>query len=62
MIKSVQRDSHYLTEQACVALFSMWLEGKEGLRQPRTWGTIIKVLKESDLGELSEELDSVLSE
>ena len=63
MIGSIRRDSNFLTEEACATVFIMWLDMEmEGLRQPRTWDTVVKVLKESGLGELSEELNSVLSE
>ena len=61
-IDSVRRDSHYQTERACSSVFEIWLNGKEGLRTPREWSTVVKVLKEADLGELSKELDSVLSD
>ena len=61
MIGSIRRDSHS-TDQACTTVFGMWLESLEGLREPRTWDTVVKVLKDASLGALAAELDSVLSE
>ena len=42
-------------------VFNVWLGGKEGLREPKTWVTVVSVLKEADLGTLAGELNSVLS-
>ena len=60
-IGAVRRDTHYQVEQACTSVFNIWLEGKDGLREPKTWTTVADVLKEADLGTLSDELKSVLS-
>ena len=42
-------------------VFSMWLDA-EGLREPKTWATVVDVLKEAELGDLSDELNSSLSD
>ena len=59
-IESVDRDNRKV-EDACRSVFSTWLEGKEGLREPITWATVVAVLKEVGLGVLSDDLNSVLS-
>ena len=61
-ISQIWTDSQSNTGQACCSVFGQWLEGKDGLRTPRTWRTVIKVLKESDLGQLADELKEVLQE
>lgn len=61
-ISRIWTDSQSNTERACRSVFSIWLDGKDGLRTPRTWGTVINVLKESDLSQLAEELKEVLQE
>ena len=45
---------------ACRSVFTEWLSGKEGLRTPRTWSTVIKVLQEAHLGQLADELKEIL--
>jgi hypothetical protein len=60
-IKAIQRDVHFQTEEACRTVFNLWLEGTKGLRERRTWATVVDVLKEADLITLSEELNSILS-
>ena len=59
-IESIKRSTHHQTEPACEAVFSRWLEGKNGTRGPRTWSTIVEILSEADLGTLAEELNSAL--
>ena len=58
---AIGRDAHYKVADACRTVFNVWLGGKEGLREPKTWATIVDVLKEADLGTLSGELNSILS-
>ena len=61
-IGAIRRDTHYQVEDACKTVFNVWLGGKEGLREPKTWATVVRVLKEADLGVLSGELNSVLTD
>ena len=61
-IGAIRRDTHYQVEQACTTVLNIWLEGKDGLREPKTGATVINVLVEADLGTLSNELNSVLSD
>ena len=60
MIGAIRRDTHFQAEDACRTVFMIWLGGKEGLREPKTWATVVSVLKEADLGKLSGELNSIL--
>ena len=46
--------------RACQSVFTQWLDGTQGLRTPRTWNTIIEVLKEADLCTLAENLRAIL--
>ena len=57
----VERNAPMRAEEACRKVFSMWLGGSEGLREPKTWATVVDVLKEADLGVLSDDLNSILS-
>ena len=59
-IAAIRRDTHFQVEDACRTVFNMWLGGKEGWREPITWATVVDVLKEVDLGVLSDELKSIL--
>ena len=62
MIEQVKRDNFSNTQQACRSVFSEWLSGVDGLRVPRTWKTVVKILKEADLGQLAEDLETALTE
>ena len=62
MIGAIRRDTHYQVEQACTTVFNVWLGGKEGLREPKTWATVVAVLKEANLTQLASELNSILSD
>ena len=57
MISQIWSKSGSDQYSACQNTFSGWLAGKEGLRTPRTWDT---VLKEADLGQLADDLNEVL--
>ena len=57
----ISQNSHEDTNQACSTMFSKWLEGENELRTPRTWETVIKALKEAELGQLAEDLETVLT-
>ena len=59
-ITQIQNDSGQNSYQACQSVFSEWLDGKEGLRLPRTWVTVIAALGEAGLGQLAEKLEEVL--
>ena len=59
-ISSIGWNSQFKTKDACMSVLSEWLGGVKGSRQPTTWATLVKVLEEADLGDLSKELKSVL--
>ena len=59
MIAQIQTDAQG-TFRACRSAFSKWLEGKKGLREPRTWSNVIEILAEAGLGQLSEDLRETL--
>ena len=52
-IQSIKKSSFYQTTDACKAIFNEWLNGREGLREPRTWATVVEILKEADLSTLN---------
>ena len=60
MISQIRTESQNDALRACQSVFTQWLEGKEGLRMPRTWNTVIDVLKEAHLGQLADDLTEVL--
>ena len=62
MIGAIRRDASSQVQHACTTVFNTWLEGKEGLREPKTWATVVAVLKEADFGTLSGELNAILSD
>ena len=62
MMDVVETNAHFRAEEACRSVFSIWLGGREGLREPKTWATVVNVLKEVDLGVLSDDLNSILSD
>ena len=59
-IRSIGWNSQFEPEDACMSVFSEWLGGVQGSRQPVTWATLVEVLEEVGLGHLSKELKSVL--
>ena len=60
MIQQILKDSQNLAKRACRRVFTDWLKGKERLRTPRTWSTVIDVLEESDLGQLADDLRGIV--
>ena len=52
LISQIQIESQNNEFRACQSAFTQWLDGKEGLRTPRTWSPVIDVLKEAHLGQL----------
>ena len=59
-IAQIGTDCHYNAFKACQSTFTEWLDGKEGLRRPIAWSTVIIVLKEAGLGQLAGDLEEVL--
>ena len=54
----IERDNDYQAVSACVTMFREWLDGKG--RQPTTWNTLIKALRETGLSEIASDLEYVL--
>ena len=60
MISQIGTKSQNDQLRACQNVFMQWLDGKEGLRTPRTWSTVIEALKEAGLGQLANDLKTTL--
>lgn len=60
MISQIWTESQNVQLRACQSLFTQWLDGKEGLRTPITWSTVIEILKEANLVKLADDLKKVL--
>lgn len=61
-IEHISRTNHFQAEDACRAVFSEWLKGKEGLRLPITWKTLIRALEEAGLGQTAWKLRTMIGE
>ena len=59
-IVQIRTDCQHDTFQACQKTFTEWLGGKEGLRTPIAWSTVIKVLEEADLCQPAKDLKEIL--
>ena len=59
-ISQIWTESQHNQLRACRNVFTQWLSGKEELRTPRTWSTVIQALQEAHLGQLADELKDVL--
>ena len=59
-ITQIRTDCQHDTYQACQKTFTEWLGGKEGLRTPIAWSTVINTLKEVDLCQLANNLEEIL--
>lgn len=60
-ICSIGWNSQFKMKDACMSVLAEWLGGVRGSRQPTTWATLVKALKEVDLDDLSKELKSILN-
>ena len=47
-------------QDACIQMFSDWLVGGLGLREPITWATLIEVLIEAGLVDLAQDLEGII--
>ena len=61
MITQIFNDSQNNMKRACQITFTIWLGGTSGQREPRTWDTVIKALREADLGQLAKDLETVFT-
>ena len=60
MISRIWIESQNDQLRACRNAFTQWLDGNERLCTPRTWKTVIEVLKEAGLGQLANDLTGAL--
>ena len=58
-VSRIRKDYHLRSFDACQTVLIEWLDGRG--RQPTTWGTLIKALKEADMSELASDLELALS-
>ena len=57
-IKSIEQNSHYNTEDACLSMFMRWQNGEHDLK-PSTWGNLILALQACGERNLANSLKSV---
>ena len=60
MIAQVWTESQNDQLRACRSVFTQWLDGLEKLRTPRTWQTVMDVLREAGLCQLANDLEEAL--
>ena len=61
VVRTVERDAKDCTA-ACVEVLYRWVSGAEGTRQPVSWATLIKCLRDCDFVMLARDLENALSE
>ena len=59
LTESIVAENHYKTDKITLAVLSRWLQG-EG-REPKTWATLITVLREIELSELAGDIEKNMS-
>ena len=52
-IKAIRMGTHHQPREACLEMFTEWLDGGHNL-QPPTWDTIIQSLRVADLTEVAD--------
>ena len=57
-IDRIKEDTRQNSIPACSQVFKEWLEGKG--RQPTTWETAIKAIKEAEFSEVATKLDIII--
>lgn len=60
-ISTIKRDNSHSVQSACHAVFTDWVRGVDQLREPRTWRTVLKVLNEAELSEISKKVENALT-
>ena len=58
-IKSIEKDTHYMPEDASLEMFFCWLEGEYDLKPP-TWEVLIQCLKQANLLYIGEMLSNAI--
>lgn len=59
-IRRIDRDTRLQSINACRNVLIEWLDGKDCVRKPITWETLIEALKEADLSELAKDVQEIL--
>lgn len=57
-IERIRRDTFYQTQKATVKMFTEWLDDNNDLRNPVSWSTLIECLREAELAETAQLLES----
>lgn len=60
-IESIEMDSCFRVEVACMQVFIKWLDGEHDLRKPISWATLIQCLREERFTELANDLAKCLT-
>ena len=59
-VDSIAKSKHYITVDITVEILKQWLQGKG--REPVTWRTLVKCLRDTDLNTLADNTKISLSE
>ena len=59
-ISRIEQDSHFQCQNACWQVCCEWLSGE--FRKPVTWATLVTALMETELGEVAEDLEMIISD
>jgi hypothetical protein len=57
-IRSLERELHENAERINCQIFQEWLDGKG--RKPTSWGTLVGVLNDIEMGELARKIETSL--
>ena len=57
-IRSLERELHENAERINCQIFQEWLDGKG--RKPSSWGTLVRVLSDIEMGELANKIETSL--
>ena len=57
-IRSLERELHENAERINCQIFQEWLDGKG--RKPTSWGTLVRVLNDIEMGELASKIEASL--
>ena len=59
-IMRIEKDCHFQSLTSSQRMIMEWLNGKG--RQPTTWATVIKALKECELSEVARDIEAILAD
>lgn len=59
MLKTIEKNAHFITEDSCLELLSRWLDGETC--QPITWARLIQALKDIEHSTIATQLEKLLS-